>query len=76
MNRIKMKKNIRTTPCSLNDLPIEEVKKLMAEYASRHSRSVRSSRSYLRKMGMEIDSKGVWTVNMEEARISYGPRLL
>ncbi len=70
-----MKKDIQTAPCSLNDLPIEEVRRLMAEYASRHSRSVRSSRSYLRKMGMNINRKGVWTVKIEEARTSYGPKI-
>lgn len=41
------------------DIAPEELKREMAEYGRQKASSVRSSRRFLRSVGMKIDSKGM-----------------
>lgn len=43
----------------ITDIPIEELRKEMAEYAIKHTSSVRAARKYLGGLGMKIDSRRV-----------------
>ena len=42
----------------ITDIPEDELRKDMAEYAKKYSYSVRAARKYLRGLGMKIDSRG------------------
>lgn len=43
----------------ITDIPLEELRKDMAEFGRKYSSSVRSSRKFLRSLGMKIDNRGV-----------------
>lgn len=42
----------------ITDIPQDELEKMMIEYGKKHSATVRSSRRFLRSLGMKIDSRG------------------
>ncbi len=42
----------------LSDIPLSELKQKMEEYGKKHSMTVRSSRKFLRNLGMNIDHDG------------------
>lgn len=43
----------------ITDIPYSELKKSMADYGRKQAASVRSSRKYLRSLGMKINNNGV-----------------
>lgn len=67
-----MKNN--STRRSLNDVPMHEIVEMMTAYTKRYSRTVRTSRAYLRSVGMDIDHKGIWHVELTEVRSAHGPK--
>ena len=43
----------------ITDIPLDELRKDMAEFGKKHSSSVRAARKYLRGLGMKIDNRGI-----------------
>lgn len=56
--RLNKKKMITKTYNRITDVPVDELKRMMAEYGRQKSKTVRSSRKYLRSIGMVIKTDG------------------
>ena len=62
-----MRCNIETINClnmitktynRITDVPVDELERMMAEYGRRKAKTVRTSRNYLRSIGMVIKTDG------------------
>lgn len=42
----------------MTDIPLDELERMMIEYGKKQASSVRSSRKFLRSLGMKIDRRG------------------
>lgn len=47
----------------ITDVPVDELQRMMAEYGHQKSKTVRSSRKYLRSIGMVIKSDGTVVIS-------------
>lgn len=47
----------------ITDVPVDELQRMMGEYGRQKSKTVRSSRKYLRSIGMVIKSDGTVVIS-------------
>lgn len=61
----------RNSMMKLTDLPQEELMQMMKEYGAKNSRTVRSSRAYLRRIGLNISRTG--ELILPDRKYNLGP---
>ncbi len=69
MQITKYNKMKKTSYTRISDIPIEELNEMMIAYGKAKSRTVRTSRAYLRSLGMDVSSKGVINIAIDNSNM-------